>query len=53
MCLLLYSGAKIIVFSYMMEQAVSFFGRVAMKLYQLLFVDNSEVVKQKLLRNSK
>lgn len=51
--LLFYSGAKITVFSYVMEQAVSFLGRVAMKLYQLLCVDNSEVVKQKLVGNSK
>lgn len=36
-----------------MEQAVSFLGRVATKLSQLLFVDNSEVVKQKLVGNSK
>lgn len=38
-CLQLYSGAKNTVFSYMMEEAVSFLGRVAMRLYQLLFVD--------------
>lgn len=42
----LYSGAKITVFPCMVEEAAYFLGRVAMRLYQLLIVDKSEVANR-------